>query len=628
MVVLEKVNNIPNFDFKGRNSLDEKIFLTSKPTIPSPEMRLESVPVKGRDSSYTVTDGTYDDIEITVGLRTYRGAVSYESTLDRLNEFLRTGWNYSENEITFSEYPNWNFKVKYIKPYTWQYHSPTGELTTALTFVCDPFKYSETYTEVVGVTSTPVPMPPREFKIGQYSTYQIRNEQNVQTITDLAKFGYTRVLTTPNRTGVAKDYLRDIDGQSEFTHQTKYSSGDYKNYIDDFYSNNYTTQIPSTGVTWTIPSAKRIEMHSMTMERTYVRFTTVEPLTAGNMYYFNCAPDSVPFSLNITITNPNNVVVANVNKSSSVTFKADVYGTYKVEVSFNSIDLRLNMDGVRLHKYKDGNTMYVPARKSTSGIIITAFNMYDLIQNIEPNMITKSMTEAQMKTTLKARNIRGIYNAWAAHQTRTTFKAHQYNSATNQFNLLATAEVVGNPATQTFAHEEGNSFVDRLFYQGGNLWAIFALESGDDFDYPYDGSNGRFGYADKISLSLKADVQPSSSKDITNTGTADAFPYLKIYPQTGANTSKITFTGNDYAGRQVKDIVEIRNLNNVGTGQHIEMDCDFKDVIRYQENNPSASVPWTSWTIAPKFPSMKVGLNNITVENASKVEIQWRTRRI
>ncbi|MEB9608121.1 hypothetical protein P4J26_31890, partial [Bacillus cereus] len=198
MVVLNAVNNLPNFDFKGKNSLDMKVYLTSKPSIPSPEMRVESVPVKGRDSSYTITDGTYEDLDIVIGVRTYRGPVGYQDTLNALNEWLRVGWDVVENEITFSEYPQWVFKVKTIKPYTWDYNSATGELTTMLTFTCDPFKYSDTYHEVVGVTSNPVPMPPREFKFGQFSTYQARTEQNIQNITDLAKFGYDRVLTEPN----------------------------------------------------------------------------------------------------------------------------------------------------------------------------------------------------------------------------------------------------------------------------------------------------------------------------------------------------------------------------------------------------------------------------------------------
>lgn len=628
MVVLEKVNNIPNFDFKGRNSLDEKIYLTSKPTIPSPEMRVESVQVKGRDSSYTVTDGTYNDIEITVGLRTYRGAVSYEDTLNRLNEFLRTGWNYAENELVFSEYPNWKFKVKTIQPYTWQYHPPTGELITALTFICDPFKYSDTYNEVVGVTSNPVPMPPREFKFGQFTTYQARVEQNVQNITDLAKYGYTRVLTSPNVLGSYKDFLRDLDGQSLFSYQMKYTSGNYRNYIDDLYSSNYTLINPA-GVTWNVVNSLRYEWHNLsTGAQAGVKFTTVAPLTAGKDYYFDGMLSGDTRGLNIIVKNPSGVEVARISNQTSLTFRAPVAGNYTVEVLNYPTINPTYMDSPRLHLASNGNTQYFPARNSTNAGLIVAFNVYDLVQNLEPNMITKAMTETQMKTTLKARNLRGIFNGWVNHQTKSTIELYQYNTATTQFNKLTQAEVSSTSSGQTFAHSEAVAFIDRLYFSGGNLWAIYCLFSTGNFDYDYAETAGKFMYVDKTSLSLGMDVQPSSSKDITNTGTADAFPYLKIYPQTGANTSKITFTGNDYAGRQVKDVVEIRNLNNVGTGQHIEMDCDFKDVIRYQENNPSASVPWTSWTIAPKFPSMKVGLNNITVENASKVEIKWRTRRI
>ncbi|MGG1179983.1 hypothetical protein ABE201_28640, partial [Bacillus mycoides] len=273
-------------------------------------------------------------------------------------------------------------------------------------------------------------------------------------------------------------------------------------------------------------------------------------------------------------------------------------------------------------------TQYYPARNSTGAGLIVAFNVFDLVANLEPNMLTKSMTESQMKTTLKARNIRGIFNGWCGHQTKSTFELHQYNTATNQFNKLTEKVVQGESGSQTFEHSEAIAFVDRLLYRNGNLWAIYCIFSNGNFDWDYTGQNGKWAYTNKASLSLGMDVQPASSKDIYIDGTADAFPFLKIWKQDGANTCKITFTGTNYNGTPYKEVVEVRNLNNVASGQHIEVDCDFKDVVRYQENNPSASVPWTSWTIAPRFPTMKVGKNNITVENASKVEIDWRTRRI
>ncbi|WP_163051617.1 hypothetical protein [Bacillus cereus] len=628
MVVLNAVNNIPNFDFKGKNSLDMKVYLTSKPSIPSPEMRVESVPVKGRDSSYTITDGTYEDLDIVVGVRTYRGPNGYQETLNNLNEWLRVGWDIVQNEITFSEYPQWVFKVKTVKPYTWDYNPATGELTTIITFKCDPFKYSETYKEVVGVTTNPVPMPPREFRIGKFSTYQIRVEQDLRDITALSKFGYTQVLTNPNRTGSFKDYLRDNDGYQIFAHQSKYVSGTYQNFIDDFYSDN--TTITSTNpalMKSTVQSSLRAEFKSSGTTDTYVNFRTVTGLTAGNLYYFDSRMEGYAISRVIKVFNPNGVQVARVDSQNYVTFRADVAGVYRIEFSCKSGEFAL--DAVRLHlSTSDGSTIWYPSRNSTYGGIITAFNMVDLVNNLEPNTITSSMTEAQMKTALKSRNLKGIYNAWASHQTSCTAQAYQFNSPSNRFDLLASKKISGLATEQTFAHEESISFIDRLHFINGQLWAIFMLAGSNDFDYDYANTQGNFFYSDKISLSLGMDVRPSSSKDITNTGTVDAFPYLKIWKQEGANTCKITFTGTEYNGRPYKEVVEVRNLNNVGTNQHIEMDCDFKDVIRYQENDPSLSVPWTSWTIAPRFPKMKVGKNNITVENASKVEIEWRTRRI
>lgn len=628
MVVLNAVNNLPNFDFKGKNSLDMKVYLTSKPSIPSPEMRVESVPVKGRDSSYTITDGTYEDLDIVVGVRTYRGPVGYQDTLNALNEWLRVGWDVVENEITFSEYPQWVFKVKTIKPYTWDYNSATGELTTMLTFACDPFKYSDTFKEVVGVTTTPVPMPPREFKIGNFSTYQVRIEADFQDITDLSRFGYTRVLKEGNIRGGQKDWLRDNDGYQLFGHQNKYVSSGFRNFVDDFYSPNTTITVADPSkMKATISTTLRADFSSTDYTDTIINFRTVGSLSAGTTYHFDFIREGNPVSQVIKVFNPNGTLITTVNSGNVAVFRADVAGVYRIELSFKAGVFYI--DAPRLHvRQADGKTIWYPARNSTYGGIITAFNMNDLVAILEPNTITSSMTEAQMKTALKARNLRGIYNAWASHQTACTAQAYQYNGATKRYDLLASKWIRGLAKEQTFAHEESVSFIDRLYYENGQLWAIFMLVGSNDFEFDYSNTRGNFMYSDKISLSLGMDVRPSSSKDIYNTGTVDAFPFLKIWKQEGANTCKITFTGTNYNGSPYREVVEVRNLANVGANQHIEVDCDFKDVVRYQENDPSLSVPWTSWTIAPRFPTMKVGKNNITVENASKVEIEWRTRRI
>ncbi|PFA41999.1 phage tail domain-containing protein [Bacillus thuringiensis] len=628
MVVLNAVNNLPNFDFKGKNSLDMKVYLTSKPSIPSPEMRVESVPVKGRDSSYTITDGTYEDLDIVIGVRTYRGPVGYQDTLNTLNEWLRVGWDVVENEIVFSEYPQWVFKVKTIKPYTWDYNSATGELTTMLTFTCDPFKYSDTYREVVGVTTNPVPMPPREFKIGNFTTYQVSVEQNLQSITDLNKYGNTRVINSPNVLSKYKDFLRDNDSYQLFAHQNKYTSGSYRNFIDDFYSSDTTVSTTNASLmSITVKDALRVEFRSSGYTDTFVNFTTVDNLTAGKDYYLYLDIEGVPTAQIVKVFNPSGVQVARVDSRNTLLFKAPVTGKYRIEFSCKAGVFTMGASRLHLNQ-ADGKSIWYPSKNSTYGAIVTAFNMNDLLNIIEPNMITSNMTESQMKTTLKARNLKGIYNAWASHQTSCTALAYQYNSATNTYDQIGSKAISGLATEQTFKIEATTSFIDRLYYSGGKLWAIFMLVGSNDFVYDYAETSGKFMYSDKISLSLGVDVQPSSSKDVFNNGTADAFPFLKIWKQEGANTCKITFTSTNYNGTPYKEVVEVRNLNNVAAGQHIEVDCDFKDVVRYQENNPSLSVPWTSWTIAPRFPTMKVGKNNITVENASKVEIEWRTRRI
>lgn len=631
MVVIEKVNNLPNFDFKGINSLAQKVYMTTKPDIPSPDMRMESIVVKGRDSSYTVTDGTYEDITISFGLRTYRGVETYQDSLNRLNTWLRTEWNPELNEITFSEYPQWIFKVKKIHPYTWEHFPSTGELTTKITMTCDPFKYSDIRTVVAGVTSTPEPMPPLEFKFSNSNGETKSRNDSVQDISDLAKFGYTRVLDDPSVNG---NDLNDIDGKLTYAHQRKYTSGTYRNMIDDFYSDKFSAVVEGIASSTTVytTSSTHMKINQFPGGNKVHLYWTTFPLTAGRSYFFDIMSNQGQPDMVMTIKDPSDKVVVNITNKSSVIFDAKTAGAYFIEIIIPGKIDNFIIEDPRLHLYTStGGSKRTPARKSMSACQVFAFDVKKLVAKIEPNLLTDSMTESQLKATLKTRKLVGTLHAWCMHTSKTSVKLHHFTGT--GYTEISSGAVDNTHVNNVFNTEiDSTSFVDRLFYRKKNnineLWAIFLIQSTGDFDDPNMSLSPFFLSTEKVSLRLGMDIQPQASITINNEGTAKSFPYLKIRKQPTATTCKVTFTGRDVQGRPYKRYIEIRNLENVFATQQIEVDCDFKDIIRFDRANPVYPLPWNMWSTTDGFPVMNPGSNTITVENADRVEITWRTRRI
>ena len=56
-----------SFSFAGKDSFtDYGIYMTTRPSIPSPRRRISYVEVPGRDSAYRYDEKTYEDITIVV----------------------------------------------------------------------------------------------------------------------------------------------------------------------------------------------------------------------------------------------------------------------------------------------------------------------------------------------------------------------------------------------------------------------------------------------------------------------------------------------------------------------------------------------------------------------------------
>lgn len=147
MASFHGINKMPYFEFAGVNSLTtHNVRLTKKPDIPTAKIRKEEVYVAGRNSTLTFTDGTYEDITITIGLRFRHVEADVQDKMTAVNNWLQ-GYQFQDKPLTFSQFPKWVFKVKEVLPYSWDYFPATGEwYCQSIQFVCRPFRNGTTQT--------------------------------------------------------------------------------------------------------------------------------------------------------------------------------------------------------------------------------------------------------------------------------------------------------------------------------------------------------------------------------------------------------------------------------------------------------------------------------------------------
>ncbi len=631
MVILNKTNNLPNFDYRGKNSLEDyRIYMTSKPVIPSPELRIESIPVRGRDSTYTLTDGSYDDIHISFGVRTYRGALSYQDTLNKLNEWMRISYDIDDNEILFSEYPQWYFKVKAVKPYTWEYFPTTGEMTTTLSFQCEPFKFSDTKTLILGQDTTPQPSPPQIFKVSNKGAYIAKIESQLQDIPRLAKYGYDRLLSYSDLDRNELNKLTEIDGALLSSLQSKFTSGSQRNYFDDFYSNKVRL-LPDAESTLTVIDSTRAHIkHVGTSVGGAIEFTTEEmPYRAYFQMDMNPFITSGSMKFQLKVFTDTGSLLASMDGSSG-NFWLSSGSVAKVQLIFTGTGEFIINQPTIIQGFQSAK-MYTPAYQSSWAGIVVAMNLADMLAEYEPNIFAGATTETAMKNILKGRNFIPTINARMSHASRTQGRIFQLDKAANKYQPVDSAELTGMAVTLSKT-QPANEFIDRLVYRnsGGKhqLWAIYLFASETSFDdpgytlYPYSMS------VDQVFLKVEMSVIPTASRSVVNDGTAVAYPYIKAWGSLAATSMKFTFTGIDSTGRPDSRTMEITNLNNVGAKQHIEIDCDYQDVIRYQEDNPKNSISWNQWSKVNSFPLMQTGTTTLTTTNVARAELTWRTRRV
>lgn len=131
--------------FNGKTNHEMGIMVTTRPSIPSPVARGEYVDIAGRDGSLLVTDGTYENIEITVSMNFVRPPHQWMKTYREAKAWIQSGGilKMSDDEEVF-------YKVKACGISSSDRSAKEGGHIDA-TFVCEPFSYFD---------SGLVPIPP------------------------------------------------------------------------------------------------------------------------------------------------------------------------------------------------------------------------------------------------------------------------------------------------------------------------------------------------------------------------------------------------------------------------------------------------------------------------------------
>lgn len=136
------------FNFGGKNSFEDYgIYVSTRPSIPSPKRRISNVSIPGRNSNLRFDDNTYEDITIKVEC-----SIKGEILLDKIDEIK--GWllGAGESELIFSFQNNKKYIAQVVNSIdfsqVFKYFSKF-----IIIFNCQPFKYSVD-NEIITITNT------------------------------------------------------------------------------------------------------------------------------------------------------------------------------------------------------------------------------------------------------------------------------------------------------------------------------------------------------------------------------------------------------------------------------------------------------------------------------------------
>lgn len=132
-----------SFDFRGKNSFsDYGVYVSKRPSIPSPKRRITNVVIPGKSSSLRFDENTYEDISIAVEC-----SIKDEVLPDKIDEIKEWLLAYGESDLIFSNQNNKKYIAQVVNAIDFtqvlKYISKF-----VIVFNCRPFKYESESTTI------------------------------------------------------------------------------------------------------------------------------------------------------------------------------------------------------------------------------------------------------------------------------------------------------------------------------------------------------------------------------------------------------------------------------------------------------------------------------------------------
>jgi predicted phage tail component-like protein len=127
-----------SFNFNGKDSyLDFGIFITKRPTIPSPKRRVSYIDIPGRHSRLRFDEGTFEDITIAVEC-TIKDRENLLLKIDNIKSWL---FGIGESDLIFSFQPDKKYIAQVVNTIDFEQVFKYTSMFPIL-FNCRPFKYA------------------------------------------------------------------------------------------------------------------------------------------------------------------------------------------------------------------------------------------------------------------------------------------------------------------------------------------------------------------------------------------------------------------------------------------------------------------------------------------------------
>lgn len=124
-----------DFIFNGENAWEHGVAVATRPALPSPQKRGDFVEVAGKSGSLFVTDGTYEDITISIEMNFVRAPHYVARQFREIKNWL-TG----SGTLIFADDTEVFYKVKTVELSDGKRRGRIG-VDMEADFTCDPFSY-------------------------------------------------------------------------------------------------------------------------------------------------------------------------------------------------------------------------------------------------------------------------------------------------------------------------------------------------------------------------------------------------------------------------------------------------------------------------------------------------------